>query len=366
MESNRVAQLALHFVPHIGNFLIKQLISYCGSAERVFKAPKNKLLKVPGIGDVAANAILKQRPLERARAEFEKAQKDDVKILFHSDKDYPTRLKQINDAPSILYVKGVNNLESNKMVGIVGTRNATDYGKSFTSELVESLMAHKVIIVSGLAYGIDIEAHKSAIKNELPTIGVMAGGINKIYPSAHRKVAEDMQLTGAIITEQSYDSVPDAPKFPARNRIIAGLCDVIIVVEAASKGGALITANIANDYNRDVFAVPGDLNRKYSEGCNNLIKQNKAHLLTGIQDIEYIMNWDASDQVPKQSVLHLDLFNDQEQSVIETLRDQNEGVHIDKLSWVTQIPVNNLASILLALEFQGHIKSLPGKKYKMN
>ncbi|MEM6523225.1 MAG: DNA-processing protein DprA [Bacteroidota bacterium] len=366
MESNRIAQLALHFVPNIGNFLIKQLISYCGSAEGVFKASKSKLLKVPGIGEVAANTILNQRPVERAENELKKAEKQGVRILFHSDQDYPTRLKQINDAPSLLYVKGSGSLESHKTVAIVGTRKATDYGKSFTSDIVKALKNHDALIVSGLAYGIDIQAHKAALKNGLSTIGVMAGGINKIYPAAHKNVAQEMQDGGAILTEQAIDVIPDAPKFPARNRIIAGLCDVTIVVEAAVKGGALITANIANDYNRDVFAVPGDINREYSEGCNNLIKQNKAHLLTNIHDIEYIMNWDSAEKEPKQSVLNLELFNNEERLVLEILKSENDGVHIDKLSWASQISVNSLASILLALEFQGYIKSLPGKKYKIS
>ncbi|MEM9859491.1 MAG: DNA-processing protein DprA [Bacteroidota bacterium] len=365
MENNRVAQMALHFIPNIGNYLIKQLISYCGSAENVFKAPKSRLLKVPGIGEITANSILKQQPLSEAENELKRAEKSDVKILFHSDKEYPHRLKQIHDAPSLLYVKGVSNLEANKVVGIVGTRNATSYGKSFTEELVKSLVPHNALIVSGLAYGIDIQAHKSALKNSLTTVGVMAGGINKIYPAAHRRIAEEMQETGGIITEQPFDSVPDAPKFPARNRIIAGLCDAVIVVEAAAKGGALITANIANDYNRDVFAVPGDLEKKYSEGCNNLIKHNKAHLLTSIKDIEYIMSWDITENQPKPQLLNLDLFSGSERLVLETLKAQDQGIHIDKLSWTTQIPVNQLASILLALEFQGHVKSLPGKKYKI-
>ena len=366
MDKNRVAQLALHFVPGIGNFLIKQLISYCGSAEGVFKAPKNKLLKIPGIGEISADAILKQKPVEKAEKELVRAEKENVHILFHSDKDYPVRLKQINDAPSLLYVKGKGSLESSKVVAIVGTRNATGYGKSFADELLEALKPHKTLIISGLAYGIDIQAHKAALRYGLPTIGVMAGGINKLYPAAHRKTAEEMQENGAITTEQHFDVVPDAPKFPARNRIIAGLSDAIIVVEAAAKGGALITANIGNDYNRDVFAVPGEVGKKYSEGCNNLIKHNKAHLLSSVKDIEYIMNWSASESPPKQQTLDLNLFNDDEQLVLNTLKETLEGLQIDRLSWATQIPMNNLASILLALEFQGHVKSLPGKKYKLN
>ena len=321
-------------------------------------------MKIPGIGKASANAILTQKPLHKAEGELEKAEKEGVRILFHSDKEYPYRLKQIHDAPTLLYFRGNTSLNAGKVVAVVGTRKATAYGRSVTDKIVEGLAPHNPLIVSGLAYGIDIHAHKTALKHQLPTLAVMAGGINKIYPAAHKNTARDMQVSGGIITEQVFDTVPEPPKFPARNRIIAGLADAIIIIEAAKRGGALITAEMANDYNRDVFAIPGEINRKYSEGCNDLIKKHKAHLLTDIADLEYIMNWDSDDHKDQKTPLNLDALNEEEKRVMEELEKCHQAAQIDKLSWSTQIPVNKLASVLLTLEFQGLVKSLPGKNYE--
>ena len=257
MDQNRLSQLSLNFIPGIGDFLIKQLVSYCGSAENVFTWPKGKLLKIPGVGEASAKAIIHQRPIQKAEEVLKRAEKEGVKILLHTDKEYPYRLKQINDAPAVLFVKGDVQLNASKVVAIVGTRKATEYGRSVTQKLIAGLKEHNALIISGLAYGIDIQAHKTALRLEIPTVGVMAGGINKIYPSVHKTTAFEMQKNGGIITEHPFDVVPEPPKFPARNRIIAGLADAIVVIEAAEKGGALITAELSNDYNRDVFAVPG-------------------------------------------------------------------------------------------------------------
>lgn len=367
-DQNRLSQVALHFIPHIGHYLIKQLVSYCGSAEAVFNTPKNKLLKVPGVGAVSAESIVKHKPLKEAEMEFERALKDNVNILLYTDADYPKRLKHINDAPSILYYKGNTSLNAKKIVSIVGTRKATEYGKSVVDVMVKELVRHEPLIVSGLAYGIDIQAHKASLKNGLPTIGVMAGGMNMIYPASHRGTADKMTDNGGLLTEQRFDSKPDAPKFPARNRIIAGMADVIIVVEAASRGGALITAEIANGYNKDVFAVPGPIHHEFSAGCNNLIKSNKAHLLTSLSDIEYIMNWSTEEKEdPTQKINHLlsQLVGD-EKLVTTQLANISDPMPIDKLSWTTQLSVNQLASILLQLEFKGLVKTLPGKRYTIN
>ncbi len=364
MEQDRIFQLALHFIPGIGNVLIKQLISYCGSAENVFSRPKSQLLKIPGIGPASADAIKAQKPLQKAEEELQKAAREGVKLLFHHDKEYPYRLKQIHDAPTVLYCKGSTPLNTNKVVAIVGTRQATPYGKALTKRLVEGLVAHDALIVSGLAYGIDIHAHRAALECNLPTIAVLAGGIDRIYPASHKGTALDMQATGGLLTEQPFGTVPEPPKFPARNRIIAGLADAIIIIEAAKRGGALITAEMANDYNRDVFALPGEVGQKYSEGCNNLIKKNKAHLLTEISDLEYIMNWDRNDTSITQQPACLDHLKPEEKRVMEELETGNQMAQIDQLSWSTQIPVNKLASVLLTLEFQGLVKSLPGNNYK--
>jgi DNA processing protein len=366
MDQNRLALLALHFIPGIGDYTVRQLVSYSGSAEKVFKTPKGKLMKIPGIGQVTAEAIINGKPFQEAEKELKQAEKENVELIFFIDKKYPTRLKQISDAPSLLYTKGNIDLENTKTVGIVGTRNATDYGKVCVEELVEALVPHGALIVSGLAYGIDIQAHKQAIKHKLPTIGVMGSGIDVIYPAAHRETAKKMLDTGGLITEHPFGTKPDAHNFPARNRIVAGLSDAIIIVEAAEKGGALITAEIGNSYNKDVFAYPGNIGQSYSEGCNNLIKTNKAHLITSVKDLEYIMNWDASVKETKpKEVFSLEAYEPNEQTVLKIILENNGSIMIDELSWKSNLPVTQLASILLGLEFKDVIQSLPGKVYKL-
>ena len=365
MDQNRLSLLALHFIPGLGDHLIRQLVSYCGSPEHVFKTPKGKLLKVPGIGMVTAEAITQGKPFTLAEKEVRRAEKEDVQLLFFTDSKYPSRLRQLNDSPTMLYAKGEMDLENPKTVAIVGTRQSTAYGKECVENLVKELVAHEALIVSGLAYGIDIHAHKEAIRNKLPTVGVMGSGMDVIYPAAHRDVASRMMKNGGLLTEHPFGTQPDAHNFPARNRIVAGLSDAIIIVEAAEKGGALITADIANSYNKDVFAFPGNIHQSHSAGCNNLIKSNRAHLITSIRDLQYIMNWDAGVRPRKQEVPDLDAYSDEEQLIIKTLLENNRQLMIDEISWKTNLPVSRIASLLLALEFKGVIASLPGKMYKL-
>lgn len=365
MDQSRLCLLALHFIPGVGDQISRQLISYCGSAEKVFKTPKGKLLKIPGIGEVTAESIINHNSFELAETELRKAEKENVSILFRTDKEYPSRLKNIPDAPSLLYCKGSINFENPKSVAIVGTRKSTPYGKECVEEFVSQLVPHNALIISGLAYGIDIQAHKQAVKHSLQTIGVMGSGIDVIYPAAHAETAKAMQANGGLVTENIFGTKPDAHNFPMRNRIIAGLCDALIVVEAAEKGGALITADIANGYNKDVFAFPGNIGASHSEGCNNLIKSNKAHLLTSVKDLEYIMNWGvASKPVKKKEALSMEGFEPDEQSILQVLLEKNPTV-LDELSWKTNIPVSQLASVLLMLEFKGIVQSLPGKQYRL-
>jgi DNA processing protein len=367
MDQTRLSLLALHFIPGVGDYLVRQVVSYCGSPEKVFKTPKGKLLKIPGVGQVTAEAILNGKPFEKAEKELKKAEKESVEILFFNDKKYPSRLKNIPDSPSLLYVKGNINFENPKTVAIVGTRQATAYGKECVERLVKELVPHDALVVSGLAYGIDIHAHKQALKNGLSTVGVMGSGMDVIYPAAHKETASKMLETGGIVTENIFGTKPDAHNFPERNRIIAGLSDALVVVEAAEKGGALITAEIANSYNKDVFAFPGNVGETYSSGCNNLIKSNKAHLLTSIKDLEYIMNWDAAT-APKKTKPSISLaeFDESEQTVLKILIDKKAPVIIDELSWKSSIPVSQLAAVLLSLEFKGVLKSMPGKQYALS
>ncbi len=365
MDQERLAFLALHFAPGIGSRLLKQLISYCGSAQQVFATPKGKLLKIPGIGLVTANSIKSQQLFSLAEKEILKAEKENVELLFYTDKSFPARLKSIEDAPVVIYTKGNINLNFSKTVGIVGTRQATAYGKNLVESIVEDLLPHQTPIISGLAYGIDIHAHKHALKVGLPTIGVLGSGIDVIYPAAHNETAKKMMNQGGLITENSFGAKPDAHNFPARNRIIAGLCDALIVIEAAEKGGALITAEIANSYNKDVFAVPGNIGQTFSAGCNFLIKTNKANLFTSVKDLEYIMNWRLESDSASPSIAAIDYstISNDEKKVIEQLLTKETPIMIDQLSIDSHIPLGILSSLLLSLEFAGLVISLPGKRY---
>lgn len=364
MDQARLSLLALHFIPGIGDYLIRQLISYSGSAEKVFATPKGKLMKIPGIGETTADAIKAGKPFPAAEAELKKAEQEKVDLIFFTDKNYPSRLKQVNDAPSLLYSKGNVDYENPKVVAIVGTRKATAYGKARVDELVEGLVPHQALIVSGLAYGIDIHAHKQAVKHKLPTVGVMGSGMDVIYPASHKDTANKMMEHGSLLTEHRFGTAPDAHNFPARNRIVAALSDAVIIVEAAEKGGALITAEIGNSYNKDVFAFPGNVGQSHSEGCNNLIKQNRAHLMTSVKDLEYIMNWEPGRSAVAPKQVSLENFEPNEKVVLQALISNKGQLMIDEISWRTNIGVAQLASILLQLEFKGVVSALPGKIYK--
>lgn len=367
MDDEKIYQVALSMVPGIGDITAKTLVSYCGSAKEVFKKNRNHLSKIPGIGQINADKILSFNDFSTAEAEINKCIKHKIEILFFTDSSYPKKLKHAPDSPSVLFYRGTANLNNYKTVAIVGTRKSTGYGREFTEKIVEKLAPHNALIVSGLAYGIDINAHKAALKYGLDTIGVMASGLDIIYPDMHRRIATEMLHHGGLLTELEIGMKPEAHNFPSRNRIIAGMSDVTIVIEAAKKGGALITAEIANSYSRDVFALPGDIGKMFSVGCNNLIKSNKAHLLTSIEDIEYIMNWESRSNQPNSEDKYYDYskLTDEERTVIETLKLTTDGMILDELSWKSQIPLNKIASILLNMEFNGVVKTIPGKKYRL-
>jgi DNA processing protein len=368
MYEEKIYQVALSMVPGIGDINAKTLISYCRNARDIFHCATGKLSDIPGIGLKTARAIKQFRNFDEAEREVARCRKSGVNILFYTDKKYPKKLKQAPDGPIILYAKGNVDLNQSKVVAIVGTRRSTAYGREFVDRLVAGLVDHRPLIVSGLAYGIDIQAHRAALKNGLPTVGVMASGLDIIYPASHKSTAGEMLENGGLISENRLGVLPEAHLFPARNRIIAGMADAVIVVEAARRGGALITAEIANSYNRDVFAVPGNLDRNYSVGCNNLIKNHKAHLLTGIQDLEYIMNWEKGKKNAATTIndIDWDALNDEEAGIVRVLLDQQKALLVDELSWRTQIPVNKLAVNLLNLELLGIVRSLQGNKYKLS
>ena len=365
MNQLKIQEVALSLIPGIGNVIGKQLISYCGSVEQVFRSNRKQLLRIPGIGEKTAESVLKKETLKDAEEIINICDKEGIDVLFYTNPEYPNRLKHVLDSPLVIYHKGTADLNFKKAIAIVGTRSITRYGKDVIEQMVHDLKPYNPQVISGLAYGVDVHAHITALKNGLSTIGVLGGGIGKLYPVVHKKIAEQMLSQGGLISEYTYNTIPEAHHFPERNRIIAALSDAVIVIEAARKGGALITAEYANSYNREVFAIPGNLGHPYSQGCNHLIKIHKAHILTSVKDIEYIMNWDIFENTQNRIFPELDDLSEEEVIVIQTFMENNKELIIDDLSWKSQIPLNKLASILLSLEFKGLIKNLPGKKFKL-
>ena len=285
-------QIGLTLIPGVGDVLGRKLVTLCGSAEAVFKEPRHLLKKIPRIGDLLAQAVVNSELLLKAEKEVIFIERYRITPLYFQDSGYPHRLKHCLDGPLLLFYKGTADLNSNRVVGIVGTRKATEYGKGVTRELIAGLVPQQVLVVSGLAYGIDSCAHRFSLDFGLNTIGVLGHGLDTVYPWLHRSLAEKMLTQGGLITEFLSKTKPDRSNFPRRNRIIAGLCDVIIVVEAGRKGGALITADIANSYNREIFAVPGRTTDEISAGCNKLIRFNKACMVESVNDLAYHLGWD--------------------------------------------------------------------------
>ena len=366
MNEQLLYHIAITSIPNIGDVTAKKLIAYCGSSEQVFSEKKGLLEKIPGIGGVNAAKIIqhKMEALAAAEEELKFIKANNITPLFYLNDNYPKRLLHCEDGPILLYSKGNVEYNNPKVVSIVGTRKATEYGKDFCNKIVKELMLHQPLIVSGLAYGIDICAHKAALKNNIPTVGVVAHGLDRIYPAQHTDVAKQMLENGGILTDFKSGTKPDRENFPKRNRIVAGLSDLTIVIESSKKGGSLITAYIANDYNRDVFALPGRLNDSQSEGCNNLIKTNKAALIQSVKDIEYIMGWEEEKtRNDKQTQLFVELTP--EQKILTAIMAKTEKVGIDELSLQAKLPMSKTAALLLELEFDGVVKPLPGKLYKL-
>lgn len=362
-------QIGLTFINGIGPILAKNLIAYLGSVERIFFEKKQNLSKIPGIGEVLAGQIASQDVLNKAEQEINFINKNNIQTYFFTDKSYPFRLKECPDSPTLLYFKGNKNLNDVKFIGIVGTRNMTEYGKEICKSIIDDIgkKLPNAVIVSGLAYGVDIYAHKMAIENQISTVGVLGHGLDRIYPTLHRPTAVKMLDNGGLLTEFSSGTNPDRQNFVKRNRIIAGLCDVLIVIESKEKGGALITAELANDYNRDVFAVPGRINDEFSAGCNNLIKDNKAALIETADDMLRFMSWESSEtSVPHeiQTSLFEGLSND-ELKIINELRKEINGVNVNELTVKLNIPYSKLSAKLLDMEFKGFVKCLPGGMYRI-
>lgn len=356
--------LALINAEGIGDVLAKKLISYCGSASAVFSEKKQSLAKIPGVGTSITYNLKNKTNFERAFQEIEYIDKNSIQFSYFKDDDYPNYLKHCFDAPVLFFKKGDIDINNYKTISIVGTRQMTSYGKSVLEDLILKLKEYNPIIVSGLAYGVDIHAHKLALEHQLQTIGVLAHGLDRVYPSIHKKYANEMFKNGGLITEFWSGTKPDKENFVKRNRIVAGLSQATIVIESAEKGGSLITADLANSYNRDVFAVPGRITDAYSRGCNQLIKINKAATLTSAKDVAYILGWEKDDENKKaiQQQLFIEL-NDTEKQVYNYLLKEGKQ-QLDVIALHCNLPIFKIATLLLTLELKGVIKPLPGKIFE--
>jgi len=365
MDKDLLYKIGLTFIDHVGHITSKVLISYCGSAEAVFKEKKQNLLKIPDIGEITAVSIVNQDILHLAEKEMKFIEQNNITPLFYLDKNYPLRLKQCTDCPVVLYYKGNANLDSQRIVAMVGTRRATEYGKKICNDIVEGLKDSGVLIISGLAYGIDAASHNAAIKYGLPTIGVIGHGLDSMYPAEHSNLSKKMLENGGLLTDFTSGTKLAPENFPKRNRIIAGLSDAVIVVESKAVGGAIITADIAFSYNREVFAVPGRSEDTYSQGCNKLIRQNKAGLIQSADELLDSLGWKETKKKKKPQI---QLFNDlkpQEETIVKVLQTQATPMHIDDIALQSNMSPGNLSTYLLTLEFAGILKSLPGKMYSL-
>lgn len=354
--------IALTKIPKVGPITARTLVSYCGSPEEVFRSSVKALLKIPGIGAQLAQQIKSAEPQLAAEKELVHLGQHQIQALFYLDEHYPSRLKHYPDSPLVLYHRGNANLNAKRIVAVVGTRKPTVQGTSFCEEMLEQLLPYDPLIISGLAYGIDICAHRKALELKLPTVGVLAHGLAHLYPPTHRSAVQKMLDNGGILTEYGFETNAEKEHFPLRNRIIAGMCDALVVVETARYGGSIITANFANEYNKDVFAVPGRVKDPFSVGCNALIKNNQAHLMESAEDLVRLLRWDLPPYTyGVQQQLFVEM-SEEEKNIVNLLRHDEEK-NIDELTFVAQKSSSAMAALLLELEFKGVIKALPGKRY---
>lgn len=352
-------------MPQVGAMTAKTLVSYCGSAEAVFRASKKELQKIPGIGPVTMDAIAASaEPLARAEREIAFMEQHGVEAVFYTDPRYPARLRQCQDCPAMFFFKGsaLSVFDAPRVLAIVGTRQPSEHGKAICEEMIEALQAYEVLIVSGLAFGVDVTAHRKASALGIANVGVLGHGLGSIYPSQHRSVALRMIENGGLVSEYMHDAKPEREHFPMRNRIISGLSDAVLVIETAESGGSIITVECAERHGREIFAVPGRPHDSKSKGCNLLVKTDRAKIAESAADIAARMRWgDPGNPKPAQAQLFLEL-NPAETALVNIIREQPE-IPIDKLTMAAQLAPGELAAHILALEFKGIIRTLPGKRY---
>lgn len=362
MGDELLYKIALTFLPNIGPVSARQLVSYCGGAEQVFRIPVRELLQVPGIGEKTAAGLKDPSDaLKAAEEQLLHLEQTGCRALFYLDQDYPYRLRRCKDAPVILYFSGQGDLQATRTVGIVGTRKPTESGRQLTARILEELAPLDIQVISGLAYGIDITAHRQCLQLGLSTVGVLGSGLGHIYPRQHSRTALLMQESGGLISEFPFTAKPDAVNFPMRNRIIAALSDALVVVESALHGGSMITADLANGYDKEVFAVPGKPDDLYSKGCNALIKTQRAQLVENGEEIAEYMGWSPAHQLKSSEHILPELTELERQISAVLARDMETS--IDKIYKLLNLPPSDIAASLLNLEFKGVIRMLPGKRY---
>ena len=365
MENELVYRLALGMVPHIGDVHARILTKIMGSAEAVFRAHPQHLEKIEGIGKVRASMIRKYRDFDACHAEIRFMEKYGIQPLSHLDDAYPQRLLQCYDAPAMLFYKGNADLNAQRVIAVVGTRNHSAYGRYCCEELIASLAGSGVQVISGLALGIDTIAHRQSLATGMETIGVLAHGLDQLYPSQNRQLSIEMIQRGGLLTDFRSRSNPDKMNFPKRNRIVAGMCDALVVVETGKKGGSMITAALACGYNREVFAYPGRTNDMRSEGCNTLIATQRAGLILNGTQLLMEMNWSAENQAKEKKQGSLFLQLSPEEDILVKLLREKDMVHIDDLRERSSLSTSTVANALLMLEMQGVIESVPGKLYAL-
>ncbi|MFO8130357.1 MAG: DNA-processing protein DprA [Bacteroidales bacterium] len=360
---DRIYEIAMTMLPGVGYVTGRRMLAVCGSPELIFREKRGALLKIAGVREEAVRKIRSKHLLHAAERELRFVNKHGLKLLFFQDADFPFRLKQCEDSPLLLYYKGMADLDSRRIVAVVGTRNPTAYGKEQCVRFVDALKDTGALIISGLAYGIDSLAHRRSLDNGMLTVGVLGHGFQTLYPSLNRSMAEQMTSQGGLLTEFRRGTRPDRENFPKRNRIVAGLSDAVLVIESAERGGALITADIALSYNRDVFALPGKVTDQRSSGCNWLIFDNKAALVRSPEDMFSLMSWDVHANEPRQINL-FEGMNGAEREVAEILK-QRGPMEIESLLLITGKSPGEITRTLMQMELNGQVSARPGNVYAL-
>ncbi len=365
-EEEIIFHIALSRLKGLGSKNFKRLLKEFGSASQIAAAKTRDIAALPNFGEHLGRLINNELNLEEAEKIYKTESDKGARVLAYSDPSYPSRLRRMADGPIVLYYNGNQDLNPRRTVGIVGTRNPTEEGLDQVKKLVAELKSLNVITISGLAYGVDGAAHKASLDNEIPTVGVLAGGLSNIYPPSHFNLAKRMCDLGGLLTEFTNDTEMIRENFPVRNRIIAGLSDALVVVESKEKGGSMITAQLAFDYNRFVFAFPGRTTDDKSKGCNLLIKNHVASLIESAADIAEQLNWDLGPEEVglSQGLLFTDMSED-EVRLVDIIREEGRRIHIDRLSVLSKYRSGLLANLLLELELKGIIQSLPGQMYRL-